>query len=79
MRQRVLKLPNIAARQGLRVAGLTVSSDGRFQVGQRLKEEFENGRSYYAMHGQSVSLPRDPRSRPSREALEWHQANKFLG
>jgi putative restriction endonuclease len=58
---------------------VTVSRDGRFEVGQRLKEEFENGRSYYAMHGQSVSLPRDPRSRPSREALEWHQTNRFLG
>jgi putative restriction endonuclease len=58
---------------------VTVSSDGRFEVGQRLKEEFENGRSYYAMHGQSVSLPRDLWSRPSREALEWHQTNRFLG
>ena len=58
---------------------VTVSSDGHFEVGQRLKEEFENGRPYYSMHGQSVSLPRDPGSRPSREALEWHQTNRFLG
>jgi putative restriction endonuclease len=58
---------------------VTVSSDGRFEVGQRLKAEFENGRHYYAMHGQAVAMPRDPRSRPSREALEWHHANRFLG
>jgi putative restriction endonuclease len=58
---------------------VTVSNDGRFEVGERLKADFENGRSYYAMHGQPIAPPRDPRSRPSREALEWHQANRFLG
>lgn len=57
----------------------TISSDGRFEVGQRLKAEFENGRDYYAMHGQSLSLPRDPQLRPSKQALEWHQSNRFLG
>jgi putative restriction endonuclease len=58
---------------------VTISSDGRFEVGQRLKADFENGRPYYAMHGQSIAPPRDRRSRPSREALEWHQSNRFLG
>ena len=58
---------------------VTISSDGHFEVGRRLKEDFENGRHYYAMHGDAVALPRDPRQRPSREALEWHQKNRFLG
>jgi putative restriction endonuclease len=58
---------------------VTISSDGRFEVGQRLKADFENGRHYYDMHGQPVAAPRDPSSRPSREALEWHQTNRFLG
>jgi putative restriction endonuclease len=58
---------------------VTISSDGRFEVGQRLKADFENGRPYYAMHGQPIAPPRDPRSRPPREALEWHQSNRFLG
>jgi flavin-dependent dehydrogenase len=39
LRQRVLELPNIAARQGLRVAGLTVSSDGRRVTGVRTCNE----------------------------------------
>jgi putative restriction endonuclease len=58
---------------------VTISIDGRFEVGQRLKAEFENGRIYYAMHGKSVAPPTDLQSRPSREALEWHQSNRFLG
>jgi HNH endonuclease len=58
---------------------VTISSDGRFEVGQRLKADFENGRPYYAMHGQLIAPPHDPRARPSREAVEWHQSNRFLG
>lgn len=58
---------------------VTVSADGRFEVGRRLKEDFENGRIYYEMHGRPITLPRDVKERPARRALEWHQANKFLG
>jgi 2-polyprenyl-6-methoxyphenol hydroxylase-like FAD-dependent oxidoreductase len=39
LRRRVLKLPNIAARQGLRVTGLTVSSDGRRVTGVKTGDE----------------------------------------
>ena len=58
---------------------VTVSGDGRFQVGRRLKEDFENGRHYYSMHGKPVALPNDAAMRPAHDALEWHQSNKFLG
>ena len=58
---------------------VTVSSDGRLEVGRRLKEDFENGRHYYAMQGQSDVSPNNPGQRPGREVLEWHQTNKFLG
>ena len=58
---------------------VTISSDGRFEVGRRLKEDFENGRLYYDMHGRPIRPPRDENQRPARDALEWHRANKFLG
>lgn len=58
---------------------VTVSNDGHFEVGRRLKEDFENGRHYYAMRGQKLSMPENLELRPRREVLEWHQANKFLG
>jgi hypothetical protein len=58
---------------------VTVSNDGKFQVGHRLREDFENGRNYYAMHGQPIFWPEVPEQQPKREFLEWHQANSFLG
>lgn len=58
---------------------VTVSTDAKFEVGSRLKEDFENGKHYYAMHGQAVSWPSHPEQRPRPELLEWHQANSFLG
>lgn len=58
---------------------VTVTTEGRFEVGRRLKDDFENGRHYYAMHGQPITTPMNTRHRPARNALEWHQSNKFLG
>jgi len=58
---------------------VTVSSDGKFEVGRRLKEDFENGRHYYAMQGHNLLMPSNPEQRPKREVLEWHQSNRFLG
>jgi putative restriction endonuclease len=58
---------------------VTVSTDGKFEVGRRLKEDFENGQHYYSMHGQPVSWPIHPEQRPKQELLEWHQTNSFLG
>jgi putative restriction endonuclease len=58
---------------------VTISSDRKFEVGRRLKEDFENGKHYYSMHGQPIFLPEYPEQQPKREFLEWHQANKFLG
>lgn len=53
---------------------LTVTLDHKVEVSRRIKEEFENGRHYYALHGQSLAiLPKDPSARPAREFLEWHQ------
>src|SRR5690606_29695122 len=33
---------------------VTVTPEGRFEVGRRLREEFDNGRSYYPLHGATV-------------------------
>lgn len=42
-------------------------------VSRRIKEEFENGRHYYALHGLHLAvLPRDESARPAREFIEWH-------
>ncbi|MEQ1882788.1 MAG: HNH endonuclease [Burkholderiales bacterium] len=51
---------------------VTVTPDHRFEVSGRIKEEFENGKHYYALHGQEISVPVDIRLRPDPAALRWH-------
>jgi putative restriction endonuclease len=58
---------------------VTVTGEGKFEVGRRLNEDFENGKYYYAMHGRPIFWPEHPEHQPKRELLEWHQANSFLG
>ncbi len=58
---------------------VTVTPEYRFEVSRKIKEEFENGREYYALHGTSIRLPQDMRDRPHIDALAWHNENRFLG
>lgn len=57
----------------------TVDEDDRFVVGRRLKEDFENGRSYYGLHGKVIEAPKERTLRPAPEALAWHRENVFVG
>jgi putative restriction endonuclease len=57
---------------------VTVTPELRFHVSRRIKEEFENGRDYYRMHGQPVALPQSALWRPDTSALRWHNEDRFL-
>jgi len=57
---------------------VTVTSDFRIEVSKRIKEEYENGRDYYALQGRPlVSLPKDISYRPSKEYIDWHNTKIF--
>jgi putative restriction endonuclease len=58
---------------------VTVTPDLRVKVSRRIREEYENGRDYYALDGQPVRLPSRADLAPSREYLEWHASNVFRG
>jgi putative restriction endonuclease len=58
---------------------VTVSSDLRFEVSRRIKEEFENGKHYYELHGQRIFVPEDLGLRPDPAALSWHREFCFKG
>ena len=52
---------------------LTVTLDYKVKVSRRIREEFENGRHYYDLDGQSLAvLPDDKNARPAPEYLDWH-------
>ena len=58
---------------------VTVTPEHRFVVSRRIKEEFDNGRHYYALHGQQIEQPSDLRRLPDPVALKWHNEERFNG
>jgi putative restriction endonuclease len=58
---------------------VTVTPALRFEVSRRIKDEFENGRDYYALHGRPVAVPQPMELAPSREYLDWHATHVFRG
>ena len=59
---------------------LSVTPDLAVEVSRKIKEEFENGRDYYAFHERKlVVVPSTHKDRPSSQYLEWHNRYVFLG
>jgi putative restriction endonuclease len=56
---------------------LTVTTDYHIEVSRKIREEFENGRDYYAIHGHALHLPRRSADRPSAQLLAWHNEVRF--
>jgi len=58
---------------------LTVDESLHIEVSKRIKEDYGNGREYYAFHGKSlVELPDQLTERPSPQFLLWHNENVYL-
>jgi predicted restriction endonuclease len=56
---------------------VTVRPDLRFAVSRSLRDEFANGRVYYALDGRPIQLLADPAARPDPDVLAWHEAEVF--
>jgi len=57
---------------------LGIGSDMRVEVSPRIREDYENGRDYYALAGRPLRLPADPAARPNPLFLDWHASERFL-
>jgi putative restriction endonuclease len=59
---------------------ITVTPDYKIEVSNRLRAEFENGRSYYPYHGVSLNhFPAQSDDKPLKELLSWHNENIYRG
>jgi len=59
---------------------ITVDKNLTVEVSHRIKEDFGNGKEYYAHHGQKlIILPERIEQRPDMNYLEWHNENVYLG
>jgi len=51
--------------------------DHTILVSPRIREQFENGRHYYALDGQRIALPQIASAQPSRDSLAYHLDNIY--
>ena len=58
---------------------VTVTPELRFEVSRRIKEEFDNGRHYYELHGKVIRPPTDVLRSPDPGELRWHNENAYRG
>lgn len=58
---------------------VTITPTLNFEVSKRIREEFDNGKHYYEMHGQRIIVPANAGLRPNPAALAWHNDHRFKG
>lgn len=58
---------------------VTINAEMKFEVSKKIKEEFENGRDYYRLHGSLINVPTKPSDRPSQDFLDWHNTKIYKG
>lgn len=59
---------------------ITVDKNLTVEVSHRIKEDFGNGKEYYAHHGSKlIILPERKEQIPDAQYLEWHNGNVYLG
>jgi putative restriction endonuclease len=57
---------------------LTITTEYRLEVSARLKADYDNGRTYYPLHGTRLALPKTPQERPTPAYIQWHNEHKYL-
>ncbi|MGH7821477.1 MAG: HNH endonuclease [Candidatus Binatia bacterium] len=58
---------------------VTVTPDLRFEVGRLLREDFDNGRSYYPLHGTVIRIPHERGDQANPAYLRWHNEQVYRG
>ncbi|MXW28214.1 MAG: HNH endonuclease, partial [Chloroflexi bacterium] len=56
---------------------LTITPNLELEVSERLRDEFNNGKRYYELHGKRIVVPANPRLAPSPRALAWHASHVY--
>ena len=57
---------------------LTVTPELKLEVSGPLKQDWENGREYYVLHGRALWLPMAVGERPRAEYLAWYREERWL-
>lgn len=58
---------------------VTVQPNYRIRISSRIRDQYFNGKAYYRLDGQELALlPERSVDRPDRDALRWHNENRFM-
>jgi len=58
---------------------IKINEDYRIEVSKRIKEDYGNGRDYYAFHGKKLAvLPDKDQDKPAKQFLLWHNENVYM-
>lgn len=58
---------------------ITITENMQIEVSKRIKEDYGNGKEYYAFHGKKlIILPDNDGDKPSREFIRWHNENVYV-
>ncbi len=59
---------------------ITINNENIVEISKRIKEDYGNGKEYYAYHGKKINnVPDYEEEKPSRGFLEWHNENVYIG
>ena len=59
---------------------ITITKNLKVEVSRKIKEEFENGKDYYKLHGQSMlQLPEKTSDSPNATYIDWHNTQVYNG
>src|SRR5262249_19219246 len=56
---------------------ITITHDHQVEVSSRIRDEFHNGKEYYALHGNLIRVPEYGNCRPAADLLRWHNDNVY--
>ncbi len=58
---------------------VTVTPEYRLEASDAMRDDFNDGKNYLALHGREVWTPQGTDVRPDPEALRWHNERVFRG
>lgn len=56
---------------------MTVTPGYHVEVSEHVRTDFNDGDNYFKLHGERIWVPVDPKDRPGRGYLQWHNENQF--
>lgn len=58
---------------------ITITEEFKVEVSKKIKEEFENDRDYYALHGNIMKvIPGRREYLPSNDYIQWHNSHVYV-